>query len=254
MTDRAIIDKIAKLLALAEGEGATPSEAANAAAAAQALMQRHKLDRATIEQEQSEGGEPIAAADDPLWTGGRYVSWVGDLADVLARLNGCRVLVIPAVRNGRVRRHARLHLVGRASDMQVVRYLFAYLRREIDRLAKKAVAEASVRQPRRWARNFRFGAVVAISRRLKEAKQRATERARDEQGHEATSQALVHLSGHEEALQRWLAEHSTRTYQEGRRAFDADGLAAGYRQGRAIPLHEGLHDGRPTPALNGGEP
>jgi hypothetical protein len=65
-----------------------------------------------------------------------------------------------------------LHIFGRPSDAAKVRYLFAYVKREIERLCKQAADERGA-PGRTWSNNFKLGAAHEIGRRLREADQAA---------------------------------------------------------------------------------
>lgn len=164
--DENLLDKVRKLLRLAE-RTTNEGEAAAAAAAAQKLIERHKLDIAAIDLGEAHEA-PVEAPERAVLDGaeGRKnkCAWRGSLASGVARANACRVYWTGP----------RLQIVGAPSDVATVRYLYAYLTREIDRLAEtKSGGKA-------WLHAWRMGAVATVSQRLREAREEARREARAE--------------------------------------------------------------------------
>jgi hypothetical protein len=149
------IDVIRKLLELSKSENV--NEAANAAEQAQILMTKHAINEAMLDvsPDQDEGIEHdlLHGID-----GKSLPTWKGQLGVVMSEVNQCL-----CYRNG-----PNLHIVGRPSDADTVRYLFTYVAKEIDRLT---ILESRSRGKvdKNWSNNFRLGAVGEVNRRLKEA-------------------------------------------------------------------------------------
>ena len=153
MTHNEALAKAAKLLRLAQS--ANPHEAALAAAKAQDIMDRFKLSGADIALDGSAPVENVIhCPQDPLDTDGS-ARWKGQLGMVIAKLNQCKLYAGP---DGYC-------LIGRPSDMNAVRYLYAWLTKEIDRLAAKGCAGCG----RTYWNNFRLGAVETVTARLSAA-------------------------------------------------------------------------------------
>lgn len=147
----AILDKIRKLLTLS-AKSSNANEAAAAAAAAQRLMQEHRI--AEAELETGEPTETAQLAADPLETfGWRSILWKEQLCGALMKLHGCKGWKLSRWENGtRVR---RLQIVGRPSDVASVRYLYAWLTSEIERLAQRDAKGRGAG----YVSSFRLGAV-----------------------------------------------------------------------------------------------
>jgi hypothetical protein len=157
--EAALLGKVRKLLTLAGDRGATEGEASNAAAAAQRLIEEHRLDTALLDEtpdEPAPADEPIGTERlDPLDASKSKVRWRGDLASGIARANGCRMYWSgPAVR-----------VIGTPSRVAAVRTLYAWLSREVDRLGR----EAARGQGRAWGNAWRVGCASRLSERLAEA-------------------------------------------------------------------------------------
>lgn len=246
MAEPRIIQKVVDLLALAEGKGATTGEAANAAAAAQALMERHKLSRAAVQaavdaDAQTDGG--IREDPEPFWTGRRHISWRRRLANGVARCNDCRI----AIALGTKRSRAGMWFIGHAEDTEVARYLYGYLSREIARLASKAVDinRGALKNPRTWANNFRLGAAYAVVRRLQQARAEARQQAMAELNVFVANGAMIRLNARDNAVDRWTHDHLKKKHCTTSEAtFDINGRKAGMRAGVRILLRDALKEQR----------
>jgi hypothetical protein len=181
------IDRIQKLLRLAESSNV--HEAATAAARAQELMTRHRIDLAAIRTDDAVIEDH---RDRPLVASSRVPRWRVMLASAVAETNGCRVYV------RRTHAASELVIVGTGDDAASVLTLDAHLSTEVDRLTRRL----GHGRGRRWCNGFRLGAVTTLALRLREARTSARAQARHEARHTAHpsgSQALVCIDG---ALQR----------------------------------------------------
>lgn len=138
------VDKIRKLLALANDPGATEAERLLAAERAQDFMLRHNI--AELELEQSTGDRPEFVEDRGDVIEGQANFWQGDLAYSIGRAVGdVEGFYVPISRTKR-----RQVLFGRADSIAFVRelvdYLTPFLQIECDAALIKAKAEA----PRTW--------------------------------------------------------------------------------------------------------
>lgn len=181
--DKNKLRKIKALLAKEGATGTTPEEVAAAIAMATRLLEREGLTRESLSllgdssEEEQPGTDP-----QPLASGGKVSLWRRRLANCLASSFGCFIY------HARIKgRASSIVLVGRTSDTQVVRYLFEYCSREIDRLTKANCTGFG----KNWSNGYRNGCVDAIflaiytEREAERAAQRAA----------CTSTALVVLEG-----------------------------------------------------------
>lgn len=178
--DENILRKVRGLLRL--GQSDNPNESAAAAAMAQKLMDRHAITSDMLELETGEAkpAEEVRSWEEPLGKAG--ARWRGALAVHLCRANGCM-----PYRSGKV-----YHVIGTASGVDAVRYLFAHCVREVNRLSAKHARGNG----RTWANNFRLGCVDAIAKAIKTEREALLGEIREE--YQGTS-ALVPL---EKAIQR----------------------------------------------------
>lgn len=171
-----IIDRIAKLRRLATSNNA--NEAAAAAAAADKLMQEHGIAEAQLEAAGERTKEEPIKATDPVaqWVGGKTPTWGVMLASGLIRHYDCSCYIDPFTRRvdgERWERGKRIVAFGRPSDLENVRYVYAWLSVEIERLAKKNAGNG-----RAWINSFRVGAVRGCLDAMRSAKEAAREEAR----------------------------------------------------------------------------
>ncbi len=142
MNEREAIDRVRKLLALSQSDN--EHESALALGRAQALMDKFRIEAATLD-ESNEPEEDIEAWDDPLVE--TSAKWARALGMVIADANGCSVYGD----------RKRLVICGRASKVATARYVFAYCKREIERLASRKGGNG-----RTWLNQYRHGCVDAI--------------------------------------------------------------------------------------------
>jgi hypothetical protein len=159
--DERAIERIRKLLALATSSN--PHEAALAAERAVEIAQRHNLDLASLGPAEEE-----RYVQRELDVGGA-APWRWLLMSAVARANFCRALR----RRIAGRFQSEMFLVGERHNLAVCEFLFAFLAREVDRLAERGWRRARAVygdwvEARSWKNDFRRGAVATISTRLAE--------------------------------------------------------------------------------------
>jgi len=205
MSRETVLDKVRKLLALAESDN--PHEAALAAAKAQALMEEHAIATADL----GEAGADEAIGEGELWAapGSTLPAWRGALASALAKVGGCMVY----------RHGGRLQLVGRPSDVEAVRVLFGLLAAEVERLT----ARLGRGRGRSFAHSFRLGVVIQIRREVEAAQRETRERMRGT----VTSSALVVV----DRRAREAQVHAQQAHHLGRSGYRSS-VRGGYREGQ----------------------
>jgi hypothetical protein len=205
-----IMQKVAQLRALAANAG-TQAEAETAAAQAESLIAKYQIDEATIET--STTRDEVVGESGPLWSGRKSEQWRGSLCAGLCKDHGCAAV---AAKNGD---GVVYRIAGRPSDVAIVRYMYAWLTVEIERLA--------MREKGRSNRNaFRVGAVVGVLAAMRVA--RKTEVQSTQAG---TSAAIVIVSRADESMTYLQASiggkfRNSQTRSVDMAAFDR-GMAAG---------------------------
>jgi hypothetical protein len=247
MTRDEALRKVASLLKLANSNNA--NEAALAAQRAQEIMAKFKLDAALLDAGPSaEPDEPIvdfARKGAPLHESARKSGWRVRLAFFVAKANGCVIYLSTG------RGQSAIQIVGRPSDADTVRYLFAYLANETDRLAEREARGCG----RTWANNFRLGVVDTIGTKLGEAQKAVNEAARSEATNANNPNALVRVNtaiervaAKQSAVQQWMDTNMKMGKARASSAqYDGSARAAGQAAGREISV-----GGRSAGALAGG--
>lgn len=193
MTQQQAIDKALKLLRLAKSSN--QHEAALAAAQAQRIIDEHKLDIEAIDydaQDKERDAEEVRdfGYADPLdkYSHESTHRWYLQLASIVARANGCHTIYANRIFNEELNAGCMIKIVGHPSDVQTVRYLYAVLKGEVQRITKENTKGNS------WAyrRAFSLGVVDTISRKLSEQKQATQKEAR--QKFEHNPMALVRVN------------------------------------------------------------
>jgi len=157
------LDRVRKLLALATSPNV--HEAALAAATAQSLIERHRLEsllEACTSAEEEAAADPVSdGRGQPLDKARKIRKWKSALAAGLARNNGCIAYSAPT------RDHkTELLLAGRSGDRSAVLALWEWLVPRIEWLS----ATHGAGQPRAWHEAFRIGAAETIVDRLAAAR------------------------------------------------------------------------------------
>ena len=182
MSSDKVLDKIRKLLRLAEGAG-SEGEAAAAAGAAARLMAEHEVAMADLDAgEVADPEDSELVGEESVDTTGKIVPWRGSLAHSAARLFGCRMFYGCHLRGMGV----PYRVVGRPRDIGAVRYTYQYLVREVERLAtmawecqelefKLAAMRGETVYGREtaatWKTSFRLGAATTIAERVRDTRQ-----------------------------------------------------------------------------------
>lgn len=188
--DQKVLDTIKKLLALSTSSNV--NEAATAFAHAQRLMTKHRISMLDVENVEDTVIDPLN--NEEVESSKSFIPWRTHLIQGIAKANGCHTylnIVRYPVRTCTVR------IVGPSMGASATRYMYAYVGREIERLAgieRTNNAYAS----RSWLRDFRLGAVYEIVRRIKEASASTIEE-------EAGSTALARIDSDAERVKKAVA-------------------------------------------------
>lgn len=231
MNSSSIIDKIRQLRALSQSSNV--NEAAAAAAAADRLISKHRISEAEIAIANRAADLPAEEDQFVLYETARVIRWKQSLAMLLSKHYGCAVwndCVFGASDGGR--KISRLRMVGLKSDMEIVRYMFAWLTTEIERLSKSHCAGRG----HIYSQSYCEGAVSGIKAQLDLVKQEERLAASKS---EQTTTALACLDGRLNKAE--LALHSlhtnlktVRTYSH--RHLDGSAYRVGEQVGKSIHL------------------
>jgi hypothetical protein len=246
MNNTDAIDKVRKLLALANS--ANEHEAAAAAARAAEIMERYRLDAAMVaqaEQRQVEQDEAFAMNEDLRGdrTHARMPTWYWTLAWAIADANRCMLRRVWVVRG----RTAAVAFAGRPSDAQAARYMLDAIANEVDRLGSEYVARLVRGSSRAAGKSFRLGCAVTISDRLGESVAQTTSAVRaelraagDEQGLVRLDHAIAQRTADAKRLEDFMAANGVRYRSAGSTSVSsASAFAAGQSAGQSVNLRGG---------------
>lgn len=226
MTLQEALAKVAKLIRLSQSSNA--NESALAAQMAQKILVRYNIDRAALAVDGDSDGveEVIEDHEQMLDDGGQRIArWKPMLASRVAKANSCRVYI----------RASAVGIIGRASDVSKVRYLYDMLVREVDRLT----ATHGKGQGRSYCISFRVGVVTAIGEKLQEANAKVAAEMRAEHTGAALmriDKALERLSEKDRAIDAWMAENMRLRSSSRSVGVNAAARRAGYAAGQSITL------------------
>ena len=223
-----VLARVRKLLALAGSPNV--HEAASAAAAAQALVERHRLEGLLAAESAAEDpADPVTdGREAPLEAVRRLRRWKVALAAGLAEANGC--LAYTAIAGD----ETLLLLAGRAADRQAIADIWGWLVTRLEWLS----ASHGPGRSRAWHEAFRIGAAEVIAARL------ATARATVETT--LSPAALVRIepvrAARAAAVEAFAASH-LRLGRGRALRVDGRGLESGRRvaEGMELPAGQGEH-------------
>lgn len=232
-----IIDKVKRLQALSCSSNA--NEAAAAAAAANKLIDKYRLEAADLEVEDSTQNEAIENDSDYIYTSGRITVWRISLIKVLSIHYGVANFNDVSRESGR--KVSRYRLVGRRSDIGIVRYMFSWLTSECERLARiEAYGMGKI-----FVASYCDGFVDGIATQLKLSRQQVRT--------EATSTAMVRIDARlQESMQGMyrLNKNLRMSKTVSHAHTDRMAFAAGQQRGQSTHLGASLGSGG-TKLLNG---
>ena len=236
-----ILEKIKKLLRLSDVKrGATPAEAATAAAKAQALLLEHNLVMEDIgDLEEHLKDDKIGSECVDLEATYQTSRWHACLMSRISKPLFCRAIYIAA----KAGKAGKMVLFGKKSNVEVVKYFYSYLHQVIDQMAlehregwKKKMDEAGKKyipdESSRVRIDFCLGAVSTVGDRLDEQYKKQTTAS-------STSTALVLVS--DTALDAAVKTvfNKTAPVKTGRQV-DGSSRLAGRIAGNKIPLNLGV--------------
>jgi hypothetical protein len=247
-----IIAKIAKLLALADS--ANEHEARAAALAAARLMEKHRLDEATVAAASAAAGgptgpvEPITIEHKPLYVSGKEIRWKTTLGAAIARHHGCKAWLSRGygcfeTADGGAASFA-LKIIGRASDVERVRALFAWLCLTAERLRGQQRSPSWGVTERKWRADYVYGFACGVAESLSTAKAQARAEA------PTMGAAMVLVDRRDAEVGAALAAHFPRMKNVARAAIArTSAYHTGQRDGRNVHLGANIGAGSSRPAL-----
>lgn len=235
MSMQSIIEKVQKLLALSKSSNI--SEAANAAAAANRLIDQHRLSMADLEVEGSME-DPLEQDGGYIYETGKVTPWKHLLLQVLVEHYG--LYQYNEYTHVNYRKFSRFRLVGRKNDIIVCRYMFAWLTAECQRLANLEAKGMG----RVYVASYCEGFVNGIYKQLKASRVEAEK--------SATSSAIVKIDARSMEAKDYaykMVEGLKQVKDTSFRHIDYNAFRAGKIKGENIHLGSSLSDGKAPKVL-----
>lgn len=187
--DIKILDRVKKMLAIAENDGATEAEASTAAAMAAEMLEAYNLDIAQI----GHTAKGPQGREDKKRRGGLY-KWQRYLWEAVAELNFCMYWSVKGTAKGSTYQH---RILGAVHNVVGAEVLADYLQQTIERIAKEEARERGINVFKKEMIAFREGMATRLCQRLidlrrerlREERRKAEEAAANQP--EGSGQALV---------------------------------------------------------------
>lgn len=216
------IDRIRKLLSLANNAGASENEAEVARQLAERLMAAVGISEADLDE--NGGLDPLTTVRPE--SSGRVpdIAWYGIAATAVARVVGCRVY------RNITRKGAELVWIGTDAQRETAMELYKWVVSQIDRLARgvKHIAKEKPRA-RAYMNAYRLGVANAIAQQARTL--------REDHEKVMTSTALVRQDKLQETIENHLPDGLRKTKPS---YSNQAGLTAGLNDGRTVRLQKDL--------------
>ena len=237
---QSVISKIQKLRALA-GNNQNQNEMNAAIAAADKLIQEHRISEAQIEFANGLASEPFASI--PIYEAGKRSHYIEVLLSAIAKTYSGAFCVGSARSDGDIfyggktkgsKGRCVYTMFATESDMKIISYFFDYFYYEVDRLARMNTKGMGVG----GAASYRLGVAVGISHTLENARKQAME---ENKNNSVQGSALVVLSSRKEA-----AEKEMTGGREMERSAPLTGPTKisnyfkGVSDGKTVSIHKGI--------------
>jgi len=217
-----IIEKLQALLRLARDAGATEAEASLALERAHALLLKHGLEMADVEEN---GSEPSAVFED-AWDGLLGQQWIGILVNIVGQHHYCRVI--------RSHQTGKLIVIGRKVNVRFTYELSMWLIRQVSNLAsadwaaREWTGETKGLREREWRQSFIYGVLNRLGERLKEQKA-------DEEGLRSDVRALV--VRYDDENRDFVSEHYPNLTRGRSVPLHAEAYNSGVRAGDGVSIN-----------------
>ena len=224
MSQDKIIDRIKKLFRLAESSNM--HEAANAAARAAELMQKHEIQEAMLGEAQED--EVVTLL---LHKSDHKVKWRGIVADGIADALGCKMLYLGG----------NVIIMTPKHKTEVIQCLYDHITREINYLADKEYDNSIIQlyeSAKKFKNSFRVAAAITIAQRLEDEWK---EKRKEYQG----TTALVRVDQSKEQVEDAVKEKFGENIKPVApvKVSSHSGVIAGKRAGQEINLRKSVGAG-----------
>ncbi|MFD6636743.1 DUF2786 domain-containing protein [Micromonospora chalcea] len=224
-----MLEKIRKMLALAEDPAATPAEAEAFTAKATDLMAQYGIERAMLA-----ASDPTldVIGDKIVVIEGNYALDKQRLLDSVAQALGAKCVLRTRYPNGK--RQYQVHIFAYGSDLERIEMLFTSLLVQVANGLAQAQApywENPTTFRKSWIDGFR----IAIYHRLREAEERAKKQAEESAKPGGPSVALV-LVDRAQLVKAKRDQEYGKLSKSRQRTLNGSGVRAGYQAGQRADL------------------
>ncbi len=231
MSEEKIIDRIKKILAIANCAGATEAERDTAMKMAHNLMAKYNLSMASVTKSKKEGREHKERQT------GSY-PWVKCVCDDVAKLFFCSYF---STKVGSQTRHT---FIGLESNVQTAYEMSMYVIKSIEREARRKKKEGA--HDGNWERSFCVGAQIVISRRCAEL--RAAAEKESEKAPELSSGTALVLASLYDSEKAANSQYVVQvlgvklvTQTASKRNIGSDAMAKGMAYGKTVGLNKQIN-------------
>lgn len=234
-----VLDKIRKLMAMAEREAGNEAEAATAAKMAEALLRKHNLSHSDISLEEAISDIKQVTVKQWKWTAGKSPVWVNILSVSLSNLYDTHVMFTKSVTGNDdhvAKRQSNLTFVGSELDATITAEMFTYLYKTINRLTDEfwSGCEQQHMKPRTVKNSFRLGAATCIAARIKKML--------EEKKAAYVSSGTGLMVVKKDAIGKYLGYEPEYAEMNRETTTEDDAFARGYRKGEDISLTNQITD------------
>lgn len=235
-----VLDRVRKLLTLANNAGATEGERDNAMRMAHKLLAKYNLDQAEVEAATGEQQERRGVGR------GEYYGrpWARVVSASIAKLFFCEYLYMPATRA----RQTSHYFIGRESNVITAKAMAQYVVESIQREGRRRNRQEGTGE-NIWLRSFCMGAASVIALRVEEMIRESANESTTPG--EKSGTAIVLASVYETERQANLAVRDEkfgklRKGRSGKSDYSDDATIEGARYGRTVSLNRQIGDSTPT--------
>lgn len=235
-TEDKILERVRKMLALANDEAATEGERDNALRMAHNLMAKYQLDMMDVDQHARDKEDPRSHFQEEGWN----LTWCNQIRMHIARLFGCKYFMGRKINATR----STHHFVGRASSATTAMLMSDWIIRDALRKADKFAGHRLTAA----GRAFGVGCAAVLRARVDELLKASTEELKATTGRDL----MVVNEDEQEANDNYIEDVlgiklQTRSLRRSR--LDTDGYAAGAEHGRSVNLNTQLGNKKGTLAI-----
>lgn len=242
--DSSIIQRLQKLLALAEDKGATEAEAETAMRLAHELLAKHNLTLSDIA-----GAETIKVVEDKV-DDRRPADWKHTVWNATARLYFCEYVYKNIRRSIRMDRR---YIIGRPDNVETTKQMAQYFIRTVLKIAKNDFACQQL--GRKYTKEFLQGCAARLAFRMMVLKDQSNQEQKEGGATEAGTSLVVLYDNLKKEVDDYLKGLEIETVE--RKPFKADelGFQSGWREAGSISLNLQVsgcaHGGESVPAIGG---